>query len=301
MRDFFSGPAMTRSTASSSSSISMTRLCRRAASSAASFTRLARSAPVKPGVCAARVSRSTPGAKRLALGVHGQDGLAAFAVGPVDDDLPVEAARPQQRRVEDVGPVGGRHDDDALVGLEAVHLDQQLVEGLLALVVAAAQTGAAVASDGVDLVDEDDAGLVLLGLVEQVAHPAGAHAHEHLHEVGAGDAEEGHPGLAGHRPGQQGLAGAGRAEQQHALGDAGPQALKALGVLEELLDLLEFLHGLVHPGHVLERDLGLIDRHPLGPRLAEAHDLAAAPLHLVHQEDEEDHHEEDGREGRQTG
>ena len=202
---------------------------------------------------------------------------------------------PQQRRVEDVGPVGGRHDDDALVGLEAVHLDQQLVEGLLALVVTAAQTGAPVAPHGVDLVDEDDAGLVLLGLVEQVAHPAGADAHEHLHEVGTGDAEERHPGLAGHRPGQQGLAGAGRAEEQHALGDAGAQALEALGILEELLDLVQFLDGLVHPGHVLEGDLGLVDRHPLGPGLAEAHDLAAAALHLVHQEDEEDHHDDDGQ------
>ena len=212
-RDFFSGPAMTRRTASSSSSMSMTRLRLRAASRAASLTRLARSAPVKPGVCAARVSRSTPGAKRLALGVHGQDGLAALPVGTVHHDLAVEAAGAQQRRVEDVGPVGGRHDDDALVGLEAVHLHQQLVEGLLALVVAAAQAGAAMAADGVDLVDEDDAGLVLLGLLEQVAHPAGADAHEHLHEVRAGDAEERHAGLAGHGPGQQGLAGAGRAER----------------------------------------------------------------------------------------
>ena len=41
--------------------------------------------------------------------------------------------------------------------VEAVHLDQDLVERLLALVVAAAQAGAALAADGVDLVDEDDA------------------------------------------------------------------------------------------------------------------------------------------------
>ena len=53
--------------------------------------------------------------------------------------------------------------------LEAVHLDEQLVERLLALVVTAAEAGAAVAADGVDLVDEDDAGRVLLALLEQVA------------------------------------------------------------------------------------------------------------------------------------
>ena len=41
--------------------------------------------------------------ERLALGVHVEDGLAADQVGAVDDDLAVEAAGAQQRRVEDVG------------------------------------------------------------------------------------------------------------------------------------------------------------------------------------------------------
>ena len=49
-----------------------------------------------------------------------------------------------------------------VLGVEAVHLDQQLVERLLALLVAAADPSAALAADRVDLVDEDDAGRVLL-------------------------------------------------------------------------------------------------------------------------------------------
>ena len=153
-------------------------------------------------------------------------------------DLAVETAGTQQRRVEHVGAVGGGDQDDALVGLEAVHLDQQLVEGLLALVVAAAEAGAAMAADGVDFVDEDDAGRVLLALLEHVAHAAGADADEHLDEVGAGDGEEGHVGFAGDGARQQRLAGAGRADQQHALGDLAAQALELLRVLQELDDLL---------------------------------------------------------------
>ena len=159
-------------------------------------------------------------------------------VGPVDDDLAVEAARAQQRRVEDVGPVGGGDHDDAALDVEAVHLDEHLVERLLALVVAAAQAGAAVAADGVDLVDEDDRRGVLLGLLEQVAHAAGADADEHLDEVRAGDREERHAGLAGDGAGQQRLAGAGRAEQQHALGDLRADGLELGRVLQEVLDLV---------------------------------------------------------------
>ena len=63
----------------------------------------------------------------------------------------------QQRRVEDVGPVRGRDQDDVVLQLEPVHLDEELVQGLLALVVAAAEAGAAMAADRVDLVHEDDA------------------------------------------------------------------------------------------------------------------------------------------------
>src|SRR3546814_9281750 len=78
-------------------------------------------------------------------------------------------------------------------------LHEHLVQGLLALVVPAAHAGAAVAADGVDLVDEDDRRGVLLGLVEQVAHAARADADEHLDEVGARDRVERHARLAGDR------------------------------------------------------------------------------------------------------
>jgi hypothetical protein len=54
--------------------------------------------------------------------------------------LPVEATRAQQCRVQDVGPVGGGDDDDAGVALKAIHLSQQLVQGLLTLIVATANT-----------------------------------------------------------------------------------------------------------------------------------------------------------------
>ena len=194
------------------------------------------------------------------------------------------------------GPVGGGDEDDAGLGVEAVHLDEQLVEGLLALVVAAAQAGAAVAADGVDLVHEDDGRGVRLGLLEQVAHAAGADADEHLDEVGAGDGEEGHARLAGDGPGQQRLARAGRAEEQHALGDLGPDGLELGGRLEELLDLLQLLDGLVGAGHVGEGDLGLVLVDLLGLGLAELHDPVAAALHRVDEEEEHAHEQQEGQE-----
>ena len=223
--------------------------------------------------------------QRDGAGVDLEDAQPPADVRAVHHHPAVEAARAQQRRVEDVGAVGGGDQDDPFVGLEAVHLDEELVQGLLALVVAAAEAGAAVAADGVDLVDEDDAGGVLLPLLEEVAHPAGADADEHLDEVRAGDGEERHVRLAGDGPGQQRLAGARRAHQQHPLGDAAAQLLELLGLLEELDDLRQLLLGLLDPGDVLEGDLLARRRQQLGLALAEGQRLVAAGLHLAHEED----------------
>ena len=182
-----------------------------------------------------------------------------------------------KRGIEHVGTVRRRDDDDALVGFEAVHLDEQLVERLLALVVAAAETGAAMTADGVDFVDEDDARRVLLRLLEHVAHAAGADADEHFDEVGARDREERHVGFARDGARDQRLAGAGRADQQAAARNAAAEALELLRVAQELDDLLEIGLGLVDARDVLERHAAVPLGQKLGARLAEAHGAARIP------------------------
>ena len=60
-----------------------------------------------------RRSRSTSAASGLpACGPRGSP-RAPRELGAIDDDAPIEAAGPQQRRVEHVGPVGRGQDDDA--------------------------------------------------------------------------------------------------------------------------------------------------------------------------------------------
>jgi hypothetical protein len=120
---------------SSSSTWPISFLPLRAASSAASLTRLARvGAGEARRLAGERVDLDVLG-QRLAARVDLEDLRAALAVRAVDGDLAVEAARAQEGGIEDVGPVGGRDHDDVVLGLEAVHLDQELVERLLALVV----------------------------------------------------------------------------------------------------------------------------------------------------------------------
>jgi hypothetical protein len=53
-----------------------------------------------------------------------------------DAERPTVRSEDTARRVEDVGPVRRRHHHDPLTHDEPVHLDEQLVERLLALLVA---------------------------------------------------------------------------------------------------------------------------------------------------------------------
>ena len=157
---------------------------------------------------------------------------------------------PQQRRVENVRAVRRGHDDDVRVRVEAVHLDEDLVQRLLALVVAATEAGATLAADGVDLVHEDDAGRVALRLIEQVADAARADTDEHLDELRTADREEGHAGLASDGARKQRLAGAGRSDEQDAARDARAQRCELLRVLQELDDLGKLFLGLIDAGDV---------------------------------------------------
>ena len=232
-------------------------------------------------------------------GMHLQGGKTARQIGTIHGDAPVEAAGAQQRLVQHLRAVGSAQHDNAFAGVKAVQLRQQLVQRLLALVVAAAELAAVAGfTDGVDLVDEDDARGYLGSLLEQVADTAGAHAHEHLHKVRAGDGEERHARLARHGLGQQGLAGTGRAHQQRALGQLGADGGVLSGVMEEVDDLLQRLLGLVLSGHVLEGDAGGLLHVDLGVGLAHAADAAEASAAVFGQHTEHQHqqaHHDDGR------
>ena len=147
---------------------------------------------------------------------------------------------------------------------EAVHLGENLVQGLLALVVAAhRQRPGPRAADRVDLVDEDDRRRHLPRLREQLAHAAGADADDHLDELGRAGAEEGDLGLARRGARQQRLARARGPGKQHALGRARAEAAVLRGVLQEVHDLVDLRLHFVDAGDVRERRADALGIDPL--------------------------------------
>ncbi|MNI53430.1 hypothetical protein D3C73_1082580 [compost metagenome] len=160
--------------------------------------------------------------------------FATTDIRQTDHNLTVETARTKQCRVQYVGTVGRGNHDDAVIHFETVHLHQQLVESLLALVMTAAHTGTTVTTDGVDFVDKDDAWSVFLGLFEHIANTAGTDTDEHFDEIGTGNGEERHFGFASNRLGQQGFTGTRRTHHQHAAWNATAQTLELARIPQKL-------------------------------------------------------------------
>ena len=152
----------------------------------------------------------------------GQDGGPFGPVRQRDDDLTVEPAGAAQRGVQGVWPVGGGQHHHPAGVVESVHLGEQLVEGLLPLVVAGEAAVVAAGAEGIDLVNEHDRRRAGAGLLEQVPDAGRADADEHLHEARARDGKVGDVCLAGDRAGEQGLAGARGPGHQHAVRSARP-------------------------------------------------------------------------------
>src|SRR5437762_9469252 len=116
-----------------------------------------------------------------------ENSFAAFDIGTRHNHTAIETARPEQGWIENIGPVCCGDQDDAFIGFEAVHFDKQLIECLLALIVAATETCAAMTSHRVDFIYKDDARSVFLALLEKVAHARCADADEHFDKVGSAD------------------------------------------------------------------------------------------------------------------
>ena len=131
------------------------------------------------------------------LCMHLQNIDTSLEVRLLHDDTTVETARTQQCRVEDFRTVRRTHDHDPLRGIEAIHLRQQLVQGLLALLVST-EAGISRLTDGIDLIDEDDARCRLRRLLKQITHTTRTDTDEHLDEIRTGQTVERHLCLTGH-------------------------------------------------------------------------------------------------------
>src|SRR5215212_5947048 len=271
-----SGPSTIFSRASRKSFWRTSSCSRRAAKSAASFTRLARSAPESPGVEAASSPRSTLRASGTLLVWTLRIASRPTLSGRFTTTR--RSKRPGLRSA--LSSTSGW-----LVAASTITpslLEKPSISVRIWFRVCSCSLDppdrrlTACAAYGVELVDEDDRRGVLARLLEEIPDAAGAHSHEQLHELGGAQGKERNPRLARHSPRQQRLARARGSHQQHALRGRPAQASVLVGVLEEVHDLDQLVFGLVYASYVVEGDprLALLVVAP-GAAPAEAREGAA--------------------------
>ena len=170
-------------------------------------------------------------AYRLTLNVYLQNVGTTLDIRTVNHNLAVKAARTQQCRVQNIRTVCGGNHDNAFISTKAIHLYQQLVQGLLSFIVATAKSGTTLTADSINLVNKDDAGSTLFSLVKQITYAGCAYADKHLHKIGARNAEEGYACLAGNSLSQQGFTCTRRSVQKHTLRNLSTQVIILLRML----------------------------------------------------------------------
>ena len=116
--------------------------------------------------------------------------LSSTDIRDGDNNLTVKTSRPEQGRVKDIWSVGGRHDDDTVIGFKTIHLNQELVQSLFSLIMTSAKTGTAMTSDRIYLINKDNTGGALFPLGKHIPDTGGTDTYEHFNKVGPGNTEK---------------------------------------------------------------------------------------------------------------
>ena len=218
--------------------------------------------------------------------MHQQNLFAAFDVWVSNSDLTVKTTRTQQRRVQHILTVRRRDDDHTLIGFKTIHLNQQLVQCLLALVIATAHTNTTGTAHGVNLIDKHDARRVLFGLLEHVTDTGRTHTNEHLNKIRTGNRKERHTRLACNRARQQRLTCPRRALKQRALRDLTTKAAKFLRVAQEFNDFFQLFFGFINACDIIKRHTSMFLGQQFRLGFTKAHRTTfTATLHPVHEID----------------
>ena len=92
--------------------------------------------------------------------------LAPVFIGRRHGDVPVKSSRTQKGRVENVGAVGRRNQNDAFLAFKSIEFDQDLIQGLLALIVPSADSRESRAAERVQFIDHNNGGGGFASLVK---------------------------------------------------------------------------------------------------------------------------------------
>mmetsp|Transcript_16893 Transcript_16893/g.29072 ORF Transcript_16893/g.29072 Transcript_16893/m.29072 type:complete len:407 (+) Transcript_16893:208-1428(+) len=230
----------------------------------------------------ARESRSTAtnglkiniGLKGLSTSVNAKDTSTSPEVGKVHSDLPVETSRTKECLIKNVNPVGGCNGDNSRVSIESIHLYQNLVNSLFPLIVSTSESSTTLTSDSIDLINEDNAGSVLLRLREDVTDTRRSNTNEHLNELRSRDGDEGHSSLTSNSLGKKGLTSTGRSIKDNSPWNSAAVLRVHLRLLQEINNLSQLQLGAIASSNILKVHASIRNHLNFGLGLTHSHGVS---------------------------
>ena len=137
-------------------------------------------------------------------------------------------------------------------------------------------------TDGINLINENDARRSLVRLPEQISYTTGSHTHEHLHKIRTGKRIEGHIGLSCHSLGKQSFTGSRRSYQKGSLRKLRTDRSVFCGIMQEVNDFHKAFLRLILTCHILKADAGVLLHIHLRLGLSYSRESSPGGSHLLH-------------------
>ncbi len=173
----------------------------------------------------------------LALRMYFEDLLAIFEGWETDGHTSIESSWSQKCLIEDIGAIGRCHDDDIGIIIESVHLGQDLIQGLLTLIMSPSDTRRSLLPDSIDLIDEYDRRGFLTSFFEKISYTGSTDSDEHLDELRSRNREKWNFRFSGDCTSKESLPGTRRSLKEYATWDLRTKIFVLHRIFEEVDDL----------------------------------------------------------------
>ena len=119
-----------------------------------------------------------------------KNGEATANIWFVEHDLAIKTSGAEQCRVQYIGAIGGCDNDHVRLFIKSIHLNKELIESLLSLVITSSSRTVPLAAYRVDFIDEDDARCMFFSFFKEVPYARCAYTDKHLNKFRATHAKE---------------------------------------------------------------------------------------------------------------
>src|SRR5690606_10345829 len=180
--------------------------------------------------------------------------FATDLVGEIDHHATVKASGSEQCFVEYIGLIGRGQYNDTFATRKAIHLSEDLIEGLFLFARSTDCHRSTRATDSVEFVDENNRRRVFTRLLEKIAYPCSANPHNHLDKLRRAHGKERHASRTCDGTREKGFTRSRGSDKEHSSRGCASETCILLGILKKIHDLDQFIFCLVDTSHIVEGD-----------------------------------------------